>query len=517
MKLSEDQVEALEKVADWYRSVDQTAIDFCNQGDREDPSYVEGSGCPPWWHTHGSLVGHPVMSVGGLAGTGKTTITALLREVLGEKTRIAFAAPTHKAVSVLRRKLVLDDEDDTYSLSTFHSMIYRANPYYWCVKSRQRVAVGWHDCRDVEEPAVLVAAGEGGTGYHVVTSSPSPGGMRPKREDCRECPHRFQACGAAHHGECEVHEEVKWTTKEEVDGCRHLIVVDEASMLSQNDVEQLRTLGLPVLLVGDHGQLAPVKADMNEWILSPVVKLEVNHRQGEGASITQLAHKVRGGLRVSEADASTEIGVITRVAHWPVLTAMLERFECGPQRVVITWTNKTRTGINKVMRQKTGDPEGLPRVGERVISLATSELLTADDDNPLEMGHGHLVNVFNGEMGTVTAVGEPSKDGRVIRLAVKLDDASETATRPTILTAAAIAQLGRATPLPYSDPKRPRSSSDPDMRYHSWDYGYAITAHKAQGSEFDDVIVIDEGAMEYDRWTYTAITRAAKRLVVVKW
>jgi exodeoxyribonuclease-5 len=55
---------------------------------------------------------------------------------------------------------------------------------------------------------------------------------------------------------------------------------------------------------------------------------------------------------------------------------------------------------------------------------------------------------------------------------------------------------------------------------YSFTYGYAITCHKAQGSEWDNVLVIEEGfpfdKEEHKRWLYTAATRAAKKLVIIR-
>ena len=51
-----------------------------------------------------------------------------------------------------------------------------------------------------------------------------------------------------------------------------------------------------------------------------------------------------------------------------------------------------------------------------------------------------------------------------------------------------------------------------------FDFGYALTVHKAQGSQWDDVVLFDEsGAFpdNRDRWLYTGVTRAAKRLTIV--
>ena len=56
-------------------------------------------------------------------------------------------------------------------------------------------------------------------------------------------------------------------------------------------------------------------------------------------------------------------------------------------------------------------------------------------------------------------------------------------------------------------------------RAYEFDYGYCITTHKSQGSEFEKVVVYDEwlGDKDYhQKWLYTAVTRSSKMLVVVK-
>jgi exodeoxyribonuclease-5 len=54
--------------------------------------------------------------------------------------------------------------------------------------------------------------------------------------------------------------------------------------------------------------------------------------------------------------------------------------------------------------------------------------------------------------------------------------------------------------------------------YDEFDYGYVLTVHKAQGSQWDDVVLFDESgvfAESRQRWLYTGVTRAAQRLTVV--
>ena len=51
-----------------------------------------------------------------------------------------------------------------------------------------------------------------------------------------------------------------------------------------------------------------------------------------------------------------------------------------------------------------------------------------------------------------------------------------------------------------------------------FDFGYALTVHKAQGSQWDDVVLFDESFAfreHRNRWLYTGITRAARRLTIV--
>jgi hypothetical protein len=56
------------------------------------------------------------------------------------------------------------------------------------------------------------------------------------------------------------------------------------------------------------------------------------------------------------------------------------------------------------------------------------------------------------------------------------------------------------------------------MRPLTFDYGYCITCHKAQGSEYDKVLVLEEflRGSDHDRWLYTAATRAKEKLVIVR-
>lgn len=457
LTLSSDQRRALDQVKAWWQSTATKPGQFC-----DDEAHS------PFPHTHGFAHDAPVMSIGGLAGTGKTTIARLLEDEL--KARIAFGTPTHKAAAVLRRKLEPEAAD---RVRTYHSMVYYPRVDRWCRRSGRSVQLVEHGCQ----------------------------ALRDDGEECG-CPERFGNCGGHPISACQVEERLSFTRREHLAGFRHLIVVDEASMLTEEQVLDIRSFGLPVLLIGDHGQLPPVKADMNPWMKAPIARLEVNHRQGPGSGITDLAHRVRGGYRPVIGTAGEGYAVLDRTAHGDHVQKLFGRFTPDPSRTVITWRNVTRVAVNRLMRGE----DGQPRPGDRVVSLGNAELPVAKlKDGEWKPTHELPALVHNGELGTVVAV--LGTTAKTIRLIVQLDG-----DRPAVGTWAALHQFNSPTSLTLNDPKRPSGRG-----WQAWDYGYAITAHKAQGSEFDDVIVVDERARDYERWMYTAVTRAKKKLVVVRW
>ena len=444
MQLSEDQRKAVEAVELWYAMAPGTSV--CSDPDCLD--YKISDSCDAT-HTHGHSQAYRPFAIGGLAGTGKTTLIKELSALFGFP--ITFATPTHKAAAVLRGKV-------GENVRTYHSLIYRVMVIYRCRRSRRTLSVDpAHTCNDPE------------------------------------CCHteRFVPCGRCM-SECVIDEEPTFTQRSLLEGKHRLIVVDEASMLTDAQVADIRLFGVPVLLVGDHGQLPPVKEAMNQQMAKPDATLDVNHRQGEGSQITALAYRIRAGER-PRAGSYGDLAVLDYKAHSDVVQGLLKRFTVDENRAVIVWRNATRAMFNAAMRGH----DGLPQVGDRVVCLKGCELPTAD--------HGEPMYVHNGALGTIAGGGHRGAS-KVIDLEVQLD------TGEIVLTKAALAQFGLPEPLAYNDSRRPKGND-----WQSWDYGYAITAHKAQGSEWDEVIVIDENPMDYSRWMYTAVTRAAKRLVVVKW
>lgn len=244
-----------------------------------------------------------------------------------------------------------------------------------------------------------------------------------------------------------------------------LVIVDEASMLSCRLVDDLEAYGIYVLYVGDHGQLEPIGPDPG-IMRAPEILLEQIHRQARGNAIIEFAHHVRAGSppRSFAGGPEVEVGLTPKQSE-------LSRYD-----VVLCGLNKTRVAVNAMMREQLGFSGPLPSIGERVICL----------QNDRELG------VYNGMIAKVADVRNETEPW--LELAT---DTGERLWLPVLR-----AQFGRA--------KRTERRRGVGL----FDFGYCVTCHKSQGSEFDTVAVLEQIAPAWDasRWRYTAATRARKQL-----
>lgn len=270
-------------------------------------------------------------------------------------------------------------------------------------------------------------------------------------------------------------------------------IIDEASMVGKEILDDLVSFKRPIIAIGDPGQLPPIsKHDVN-LMAEPDFVLNEIHRQAEGSGIVQLATEIRTGptsfameLPALELDDVSVIG-----KHEATCVRDADVFICG--------FNKTRHNINHKVRRRS-KLTGVITVGERIIALA----------NDQQRG------VFNGLMGTVEEIietatrtlyprGEDEVEVTIYRCSMMWD--GEEKAREIWISGASFG----------SDVENSLKIAHFGSGLVLADYGYAITAHKAQGSQWDRVVVINEAwpkAWCQKRWLYTAATRAAKSLVV---
>lgn len=479
--------------ADWQKKAPK--VRYCNDSKcNPDSGGIDDEGVRQGLpHTHGGAERYPVLSLAGLAGTGKTALAGRLAAELGIS--IAYATPTNKAAGVLRRKL---DTAAGRKVRTYFSMMYFPVAKNRCMLSGRQVNEVDCGCS-----------------------------VRRSGEDKCDCPRRFRPCGSCR-GKCKVDSEIQFNLRDNVGGHRELVLLDEASMISESRINEIRSLGLPVMLVGDHGQLPPVKERMNSWMTHPTVTLTTNHRQADSNGIVAAALRMRetGELPFGHYGDGSTVSVSAKQSPQVLEILNPERLQPGPDSVVIVPYNSMRSSINRRMHEmmpptdadrqrmsrriRDGLP-GLPYVGERVISLQNHYTgtpvvqRTAAGWNPVGEEF-----VWNGTTGTIRDVNPMNENERnTVILVIELDDTPVAmGGNAHVIVRADVRQFGAPAKM-----RADQHARDAQL----WDYGYALTAHKAQGSEYSRVVVLDQNPAERKRWMYTAMTRAKDKLVVISW
>ena len=271
-----------------------------------------------------------------------------------------------------------------------------------------------------------------------------------------------------------------------------LLIVDEVSMVGDELARDLLSFKKPILVLGDPAQLPPVK-DTGFFInAKPDVMLTEVHRQARDNPIIWLSMQVREGKMLEPGTYGDTVLIdranCDRLAVWAQVSAA-DQLLCG--------MNRTRAHSNTKIRREAGlveegDPkEWMPVMGDRVICLR----------NQREM------NLLNGMLfDVVSAEHDTHRKLEGVKMRVKSLD-----------------QLERA-PIDVQTPRQFFEGKESDLHWKSimdhqqFTFGWAITCHKAQGSQWPHVGIINEAHVFRDdaaKWLYTAITRAADRVTMV--
>jgi ATP-dependent exoDNAse (exonuclease V) alpha subunit len=281
-----------------------------------------------------------------------------------------------------------------------------------------------------------------------------------------------------------------------------LIIIDEASMVSQKMLEDLRRFGKPILAVGDHGQLPPVGEEAS-LMKNPDFRLEKIHRQAKGSPIIRLSTLVRNGCPDHLIKKFIEEADDERVM-WTRMKDAGKEFG-QPPGMLLCYTNKLRTALNNDIRHEIMgyDEEYDPQPGEVVICLKNKRL---DDDGRM---------IANGMRGTIVSCGEGGQHS--YKMTVEFDEP------------VGVVEDIYVSKWQFLREKTFKGFDEVPGDHQSWwsvgalfDYGYALTCHKAQGSQSSQVAVFMESWLlkklddeDRRRWIYTAVTRAADKVMLV--
>ena len=290
-----------------------------------------------------------------------------------------------------------------------------------------------------------------------------------------------------------------------------LIVIDEVSMLPEEMWELLLSHNIHVLALGDPGQLPPVKSASNNVLDNPHIFFEEVHRQAQESDILRLSMEIREGKPLTRF-----YGTDARILTWNEYHNNMGVLGWADQ--VICAKNATRIGLNQMMRHDLyGWDDPLPQPGDKIICLKNNwDCINPAGDNLVNGLTGHIdnINYINRECFCYN----PSMFATFIPDYVDMDDFNSIDFNSfnNVRMDRKIFAEGEPFINNTNFSKVPRQ-----FKPNEFDYGYAITCHKSQGSEFDKVLVFEEFMKsdtpeKHQRWLYTAVTRAAKKLVVIK-
>ena len=280
-----------------------------------------------------------------------------------------------------------------------------------------------------------------------------------------------------------------------------LIVVDEISMLPKHMWELLLSHKIHVIALGDPGQLPPVLAEDNGVLAFPHIFLDEVMRQAAESEIIRLTMEIREGNSLKPF-LGNEVRIVGREELLePGFLAWGDQIICGK--------NETRHQINTIMRKiKMQTDQTEPLVGDRIICLHNEwECINLTGDA-----------LVNGLSGTITGL-EYTNDNPFMEKTPLIDfqpDIDDSDTFKGLEADYKIFTEHVPTVTKETFKKIPKF-----YRPKEFDYGYCITCHKSQGSEYDKVIVLEEylrgeSKEGHSRWLYTAATRAAKKLIIVR-
>lgn len=258
-----------------------------------------------------------------------------------------------------------------------------------------------------------------------------------------------------------------------------LCVVDEYSMVDTRMGKDLLSFRCPILALGDPGQLPPVDGDQF-FTGKPDVMLDDIFRQAADNPIIRLSKDVREG-RPLRPGTYGESRVVRR---GDVRNEELARLVLGYDQLLLGM-NRSRREYNDYVRKLLGYAGKMPVVGDKLVCRR---------NNP-------NFGLLNGQTWYVKKIVDK---GMCLELRLEDEDGERTKC---------LAHTHR-----FSGRDQDKGFDKRRLReYNDFDYGYALTVHLAQGSQWDDIVLIDEWRMDKRKeWLYTAITRAAESIVVIQ-
>lgn len=280
---------------------------------------------------------------------------------------------------------------------------------------------------------------------------------------------------------------MEFVLKEKLSPEIKLIVVDERGMVNDTILNDILSFGIPVILTGDHNQLAPVfgkatNLDSPDFILTKIM------RQAEGDPIVYLSQRIL-------KDLPLECGVYGKsevVNRKEIDESVLRDYD-----ILLCAKNATRDQLNDTLRQDIlGYPDRNPVLGDKLICRQNNRGEEVDG-----------IFLTNGLMGKIKDIDYCSMYRGIVYIDLLPDFMDKTFDKLSVDYDFLVAD--------YKD----RKEFGYNRELQRFEYGYAITTHLSQGSEWSKVLYMDEYMHDEEtmrRLRYTAITRARDSITYVR-
>ena len=299
--------------------------------------------------------------------------------------------------------------------------------------------------------------------------------------------------------------------KTELDGPYKVIVVDEVSMLDETMWKLLLSHHIHVIALGDPAQLPPVRGS-NGVLDHPHIFLHQIMRQAQESEIIRLSMDIRNGKPLS-LYSGKEVQVIDK-------SQMVSGMFLWADQIIVA-KNGTRQFYNNLMRDYlfgADHPVG-PVEGDKVIALHNDYKCLDTLDEPLVNGAIGKISNIKYKANTTKIRSKNYTPHNIIPEFMYADFIPDYGTEDEKFVQVnmdkKLFETGESTITRENFRKIPGS-----MQPHEFDYGYTITAWKAQGSEYDKILVLEENFPwdfeTHKKYLYTCITRAIKKLVIVR-
>lgn len=301
--------------------------------------------------------------------------------------------------------------------------------------------------------------------------------------------------------------EVIYWAKKELINC-DVIVLDEASMISEDIYRDLCSYGKPILAIGDHGQLPPIEGKFS-LMKDPDIKLEKIHRQAQDNPIINLSMLIRERGKIPrDISSNKNISIIKNNEYQDLLRELFQKNKTPHEHLdtaVLCYKNNTRNKLNTLIRKMIfGSFNKVPLTNDLVICLRNS---SKKQKTPIYNGYRGFLSSGVSEYADHYYCGNVNFPQENISSYMRMINKHQFGFPKTFSSFTELDKFGMSV----------KNWNDVGTLF---DFGYAMTTHKFQGSQSNNVVLINERPLPvdddtYKRWLYTSITRSAENLTIV--